>query len=73
MADSHAQLLAFLAGFITQNIHYTLYIGLGGTALAFVAVVPPWPFYNKHPAPFLPAKSGRGSYGAIEVDGQKVG
>jgi len=66
-------LLAFLIGFITQNIVYTLWIGLGGTALTFVVVVPPWPFFNRNPVPWLPARSGSvtGSYD-ITVDGKKV-
>ncbi|KXT03473.1 hypothetical protein AC578_1563 [Pseudocercospora eumusae] len=66
--------IAFLAGFITQNIYHTLYIGLGGTALCFLIVVPQWPFFNQNPQPFLPSKrSARGLEGlTIEVDGKKV-
>ncbi|KAK5134819.1 hypothetical protein LTR08_006051 [Meristemomyces frigidus] len=66
--------VAFLAGFVTQDIYQTLYIGLGGTALTFLAVVPPWPFFNQHPQPWLRAKTGPGALQGfnIEVDGQKV-
>jgi signal peptidase complex subunit 1 len=66
---------AFLAGFSTQNIHHILYLGLGGTALTFLVVVPPWPFFNQKPLPWLPARSGAGAglQGVeIEVDGKKV-
>jgi len=68
-------IVAFLAGFITQNIYHTLYVGLGGTTLTFLLVVPPWPYFNKNPQPWLPPRTGRGalqSFG-IEVDGKKVG
>ncbi|EME43239.1 hypothetical protein DOTSEDRAFT_63502 [Dothistroma septosporum NZE10] len=66
--------IAFLAGFITQNIYQTLYIGLGGTALTFLIVVPQWPFFNKHPQPWLPPRTTQGALQGIdiEVDGKKV-
>lgn len=79
-----SQFLAFVVGFITQNIHNTLWIGLGGTALTFVVCVPPWPFYNKNPVRWLPSKNASASAGAgytgaaglegieITVDGKKV-
>lgn len=68
-------ILAFLVGFITQNVYQTLYIGLGGTALTFLVVVPPWPFYNQQPQPWLPPRTGREALAqgiSIEVDGKKV-
>ncbi|EMC96887.1 hypothetical protein BAUCODRAFT_68054 [Baudoinia panamericana UAMH 10762] len=66
--------IAFLVGFIAQDIYQTLYIGLGGTALTFLIVVPPWPFFNRHPLAWLPPRTGRGTdYGEIVVDGKKVG
>ncbi len=62
--------LAFIVGFLTQNIWQTLYVGLGGTALTFLVVVPPWPFFNQHPLPWLPARTGRGALaGSITVEG----
>ncbi|GAB1743169.1 hypothetical protein NU219Hw_g9025t1 [Hortaea werneckii] len=66
--------VAFLAGYFTQNIYNTLYTGLGGTALTFLLVVPPWPFYNQHPQPWLPPRTGRQAWQgvSIEVDGKKV-
>ncbi|GAM83249.1 hypothetical protein ANO11243_012350 [Dothideomycetidae sp. 11243] len=72
-------IIAFIAGYITQNITYTLWLGLAGTALTFVAIVPPWPFFNKHPVSWLPARKARaggqrtvtGGYDIV-VDGKKV-
>ena len=50
--------VAFFIGYLLQDIKLFLWIGVGGTALVFLAVVPPWPFYNQHPLKWLPA--GRG-------------
>lgn len=54
-------ILSFLTGFITQDIYKTLYLGLGGTAVTFLVVVPQWPFYNQKPEPWLPARIQRTS------------
>ncbi|KAM5371361.1 hypothetical protein ACJZ2D_007960 [Fusarium nematophilum] len=48
-------LLSFVVGYILQDIKLAVYVGLGGTALTFLLVVPPWPFYKKHPVKWLPA------------------
>ncbi|KAL8706760.1 MAG: hypothetical protein Q9225_007916 [Loekoesia sp. 1 TL-2023] len=64
-------LLAFIIGFAQQNIWVTLWIGLGGTALTFLVVVPPYPIYNENPEKWLPANSGIAGAG-IEVDGKKI-
>ena len=53
-----AQLLAFNIGYFYQDIQKAVFIGLGGTALTFLLVVPPWPFYKKNPVKWLPAGSG---------------
>ena len=68
-----------------QDIYSTLYIGLGGTALAFVLIVPPWPWFNRHAIPWLPARNPsavtHGNANApdvnlagvrIEVDGKNI-
>ncbi|KAL8871025.1 MAG: hypothetical protein Q9198_007499 [Flavoplaca austrocitrina] len=64
-------LLAFILGFAQGNIWFTLWIGLGGTALAFLVVVPPYPIYNENPEQWLRANSGMSGSG-IEVDGKKI-
>ncbi|KAI0871492.1 microsomal signal peptidase 12 kDa subunit-domain-containing protein [Hypoxylon argillaceum] len=46
--------VSFLVGFFLQDISLALKIGLGGTALTFLAVVPPWPFFNQHTVKWLP-------------------
>ncbi|KHN97679.1 Microsomal signal peptidase 12kDa subunit [Metarhizium album ARSEF 1941] len=51
-------LLAFNIGYLYQDIQKAMYTGLGGTALTFILVVPPWPFYNKNPVKWLPAGTG---------------
>ena len=67
------QIVAFLVGFMAQDIKLSLYIGLAGTVLTFAVVVPPWPFYNKNPEPWLPPHAATSGFQSIQVDGQKVG
>ncbi|KAF3925627.1 hypothetical protein ABW21_db0206765 [Orbilia brochopaga] len=71
---SISALLAFIVGFIAQDIRLTLYIGLAGTALAFLAVVPPWPVYNQHPVTFLSVapSTGAGKVGTVVIGGEEV-
>ncbi|KAH8821580.1 microsomal signal peptidase 12 kDa subunit-domain-containing protein [Xylogone sp. PMI_703] len=65
--------VSFIVGFLLQDIKLALYIGLGGTALTLLIIVPPWPFFNRHPVRWLPvAGSEPQSYG-ITVDGKTVG
>ncbi|KAL8675890.1 MAG: hypothetical protein Q9186_007524 [Xanthomendoza sp. 1 TL-2023] len=63
--------LAFALGFTQNNIWITLWVGLGGTALTFFLVVPPWPIFNENPENWLRANSGISGAG-IEVDGKKI-
>jgi len=66
---------AFFVGNVFQSIESTLYIGLGGTALAFVLIVPPWPYFKRHPVRWLPvpgSEAATASHG-ITVDGKTVG
>jgi len=51
-------IVAFLAGYVLQDIKLVVWIALGGTALTFVAVVPAWPWYNQHPLKWLPVGGG---------------
>ncbi|KAI0603239.1 microsomal signal peptidase 12kDa subunit [Biscogniauxia sp. FL1348] len=55
---SIAGAISFLVGFFLQDIALALKIGLGGTALTFLLVVPPWPFFNRHPVQWLPVGGG---------------
>jgi len=50
--------IAFLVGYILQDIALALKVGLGGTALTFFVVVPPWPFFKRHPVKWLPVGGG---------------
>ncbi|KAI9672103.1 MAG: hypothetical protein M1831_001916 [Alyxoria varia] len=63
-------LVAFLAGYFTQNLQHTLWIGVGGTAVVFLVIVPPWPMYNRKPATWLPARGNLSGIN-ISMDGQK--
>ncbi|KAF2868422.1 microsomal signal peptidase 12 kDa subunit-domain-containing protein [Massariosphaeria phaeospora] len=67
-----AGIFAFFIGFMAQDIKLSLYIGLAGTAVTFLAVVPPWPLYNKNPEDWLAPYSTTSGIN-IDVDGQKVG
>ena len=74
-------IIAVIVGFSAQDIYKTLYVGLSGTVLTFILVVPQWPFYNKKPEPWLPARVQKASSARpvdlggvqIEVDGKRVG
>ncbi|KAH7038019.1 microsomal signal peptidase 12kDa subunit [Microdochium trichocladiopsis] len=55
---SAAGLVAFAVGFFLQDIALALKIGLAGTALSFLIIVPPWPFFNRHPVKWLPIGGG---------------
>jgi len=61
--------IAFITGYLHQDIKQALLIGLGGTAVTFLLVVPPWPLFNRHPVKWLPV-GGKGQ--EIVVDGMVV-
>jgi len=65
--------IAFIVGFFLQDIKLALYIGLGGTALTFLLIVPPWPFFNRHPVKWLPVAGTEAKSQGILVDGKIVG
>ncbi|KAK3692777.1 microsomal signal peptidase 12 kDa subunit-domain-containing protein [Podospora appendiculata] len=46
--------LAFIVGYINQDIKLAVLIALGGTALTFLITIPAWPFYNRNPVKWLP-------------------
>ena len=67
------QVVAFLVGFVYEDIHLTLWTGLAGTALTALVVVPPWPAYNKNPESWLvPTSGGKGGGAGVMVDGVRV-
>ncbi|KAI0911951.1 microsomal signal peptidase 12 kDa subunit-domain-containing protein [Ustulina deusta] len=65
---------SFLIGFFLQDIALALKIGLGGTALTFLVIVPPWSFFNKHPVKWLPVggSSVPSSHQNIVIDEKMV-
>ncbi|KAJ5466728.1 Microsomal signal peptidase Spc12 [Penicillium diatomitis] len=66
-------IISFLTGYIYKDIHLTLWTGLAGTLFTALVVVPPWPFYNRHPEKWVGGLATRttGSHGVV-VDGVKV-
>ncbi|MCJ1266545.1 hypothetical protein MMC22_006430 [Lobaria immixta] len=64
-------LFALILGLVQQDIYVTLWVGLAGTVLTMLMVVPPWPMYNENPGKWLPGKNGSVGTG-IEVDGKKI-
>ncbi|KAI0049112.1 microsomal signal peptidase subunit, partial [Auriscalpium vulgare] len=48
--------VSFVLGFTLQSLSVTFGIFGLGVALLLVAVIPPWPPYNKHPVQWLPAR-----------------
>ncbi|KAK5664145.1 hypothetical protein OQA88_360 [Cercophora sp. LCS_1] len=72
LALSVVGVVAFLVGYFLQDIKLAVWIGLGGTALTFVAVVPPWPFFNKNPVKWLPVGGGISTQPVNLVIGEKA-
>ncbi|EAU30589.1 conserved hypothetical protein [Aspergillus terreus NIH2624] len=64
--------VAFFVGYIYQDIHLTLWVGLGGTLITGLAVIPPWPMYNKNPEKWLVPVPGSAGGAGVVVDGVKV-
>lgn len=67
------QVISFIVGFFLQDIKLALFIGLGGTALTFLLIVPPWPFFNRHPVKWLPVGGIETNSQGIVVDGKVYG
>ncbi|KAJ5320541.1 hypothetical protein PENANT_c033G00919 [Penicillium antarcticum] len=63
--------VSFFVGFTYKDIYLTLWSGLAGTLFTAFVVVPPWPFYNRHPEKWLGSKNGKANPGIV-VDGVKV-
>ncbi|KAF8470204.1 microsomal signal peptidase 12 kDa subunit-domain-containing protein [Kalaharituber pfeilii] len=64
-----AGIVGWIVGFVLQDVSYIVYIGLAGSLLAVLVVIPPWPIYNKHPLRWLPAGAGTASDQSAEGDG----
>ncbi|KAI9677637.1 MAG: hypothetical protein M1817_006592 [Caeruleum heppii] len=64
--------VAFVVGFVLQDIFLCLYTSLAGTILTFLIIVPPWPFFNRHPIQWLPRGSSATAKVGIVMDGQKL-
>ncbi|KUJ11775.1 microsomal signal peptidase 12kDa subunit [Mollisia scopiformis] len=61
--------ISFIVGYFRQDIKGALLIGLGGTVLTFLAVVPPWPIFNKHPVKWLPVGGQNLDTSELIIDG----
>lgn len=70
MLTEFLQLVAFIVGFALQSIYTTLWVGLAGAALTFLVVVPPYPFYNQSPEPWLPGRALRDA--GLTMEGKKI-
>ena len=44
----------FFAGYALSNWHLMVYINAAGLAITCLAVLPPWPWYRRHPLAWLP-------------------
>jgi len=64
--------LAFIVGYILQDIKLALQLGLGGAVVTAFAVVPPWPFFNKNPVRWLPVAGSELRSQGVLVDGKVV-
>ncbi|KAM3071918.1 hypothetical protein ACMFMG_008383 [Clarireedia jacksonii] len=64
--------VAFFVGYIKEDIKLALALGLIGTALTFALVVPPWPFFKRHPVRWLPAAGNHAAVQDIVVDGKTI-
>ncbi|CZR59996.1 related to microsomal signal peptidase 12 kDa subunit [Phialocephala subalpina] len=64
--------ISFIVGYFRQDIKLALFIGLGGTAVTFLAVVPPWPVFNRRPVKWLSTSSDVDT-SDVFVDGNSEG
>ncbi|KAL2003895.1 hypothetical protein VTN02DRAFT_1744 [Thermoascus thermophilus] len=65
--------VAFVVGYLYEDIFLTLCIGLAGTVLTALVVIPPWPIFNKHPEKWFSPAGAKAGGTRILVDGVKVG
>ncbi|KAJ1957582.1 hypothetical protein IWQ62_005056 [Dispira parvispora] len=50
-------ILAFAVGYALQSFEILLLVFGGGVVLTLLAVLPPWPMYNRHPVQWLKTTS----------------
>lgn len=67
-----SQAIAFVMGYVKQDIYLTLWIGLAGSVMTVLAIVPPWPVFNQHPELWLRLGKGGTLHPDIVVAGKKV-
>ncbi|KAJ7226981.1 microsomal signal peptidase 12kDa subunit [Mycena pura] len=48
--------ISFIVGFALQSLQITFGIFSASTLLLALAVVPPWPLFNRHPTQWLPIR-----------------
>ncbi|TDZ27620.1 Signal peptidase complex subunit 1 [Colletotrichum spinosum] len=63
------QALAFVIGYFLQDIKLAVYVGLIGTVVTLLLVVPPWPFYKGHPVEWLQPGTGPHNMATIDKSG----
>lgn len=64
--------IAFIVGYLQQDIYLTLWLGLAGSVVTGLTVVPPWPVFNKHPEIWLRSGHGGRQRADIVVAGKRV-
>lgn len=65
------QFIGLVVGLSQNDIHLTMWICLAGTAITLLAVVPPWPSFNKNPQSWVGSRT-KVVHGNIVVQGIKV-
>ncbi|ELQ74428.1 Signal peptidase subunit [Trachipleistophora hominis] len=48
--------LAWIVGYFMSDLRYTFITGIVTVLIAFIVVVPPWPFYRRNPFKFKKLK-----------------
>ncbi|KDQ10899.1 hypothetical protein BOTBODRAFT_115236, partial [Botryobasidium botryosum FD-172 SS1] len=54
-----ATVIAFIVGFAFQSLRLSFSILGAAVLLLCLLVLPPWPYLNQHPVPWLPSKASR--------------
>lgn len=66
------QICATIVGYSYQDVYLTVWTGLAGAAVTALAVVPPWPMYNKNPEKWFDPTTSKPAGAGVVVDGVKV-